>query len=566
MSRNLLITVVLFLLLAGRGHSQIIADNSKLLKTVAERGQAELVVEVRGIDDIRRLSVDYSIRTAGEKEVSLLLSPLTVERFISEGRTYLLKEEPVVKGEMTAVSMAKAMEWNTYPTFSQYDSVMHAFASLYPSICRLDSIGMSINGKPVLVLKISDNCRVDEQEPEVFYSSTIHGDETAGFILMLRLADYLLRNYGIDNRVTRLVDNLEIWINPLANPDGTYRNGDEITSPVRFNASGYDLNRNFPDPAGPSVTRQKETIDMMRFMSERRFVISANFHSGTEVINYPWDRWSFEHADDDWFYTVSREWADTVHLHAPAGYMDFLDNGVTRGYDWYSIFGGRQDYVAYNLHGREITVELDEDHITPVSELDNLWEYNYRSMLGYFENALYGIRGIVSDKYTGKPLPAVVFIEGHDKDNSHTLCDTASGIFTRLISDGIYDLSISAAGYRDTVIRNINVVKGLQTYINIGMEQLVSPPDPEKPLVPLFYPNPGRGEINVLLPEGLEGNLDVRVFGLSGRLLLSSVLEAVEGKALKLDLSSLGDGEYIVLFKSLSTGRSAAGKVVITLL
>ena len=462
--------------------------------------------------------------------------------------------------------MAKAMEWNTYPTFSQYDSIMHTFASLYPSLCRLDTIGMSINGKPVLYLKYPTTAKVDEQEPEVFYSSTIHGDETAGFILMLRLADYLLRNYGIDNRVTRLVDNLEIWINPLANPDGTYRNGDEITSPVRFNASGYDLNRNFPDPAGPSVTRQKETIDMMRFMSERRFVISANFHSGAEVINYPWDRWSFEHADDDWFYTVSREWADTVHLHAPAGYMDFLDNGVTRGYDWYSIFGGKQDYVAYNLHGREITVELDDNHITPASRLDDLWEYNYRSMLGYLENALYGIRGMVSDKYTGKPLPALVFIEGHDKDNSHALCDTASGIFTRLISDGIYDLSISAAGYRDTVIRNINVVKGQQTYMNIEMEQLVSPPDPEKPLVPLFYPNPGRGEINVLLPEGLEGSLDVRVFGLSGKLLLSSVLEAVEGQVLKLDLSRLGNGEYIVLFKSLSTGRSAAGKVVITLL
>ncbi|MCK7536337.1 MAG: hypothetical protein MZV63_37830 [Marinilabiliales bacterium] len=85
-------------------------------------------------------------------------------------------------------------------------------------------------------------------EPEVFYTSTIHGDETAGFILMLRLADYLLKNYNTDSRVKDLVDNLEIWINPLANPDGTYRSGNYIISPVRFNANGYDLNRNFPDP------------------------------------------------------------------------------------------------------------------------------------------------------------------------------------------------------------------------------------------------------------------------------------------------------------------------------
>lgn len=566
MSRKSLIITVLLSLLAGRGYSQIISDNGKLLKTVAERGQAEVVIKVRGFDDIRRLSRDYSIRSAGENEVSLLLSPLTAGLFVSEGRSYLLREEPVIKGERTAVSMAEAMEWDTYPTFTQYDSILRSFASLYPSLCRLDTIGMSVNGKAVFVLKISDNCQTDEPEPEVFYSSSIHGDETGGFILMLRLADYLLRNYGAGNRVTSLVDNLEIWINPLANPDGTYRNGDAISSPVRFNAAGYDLNRNFPDPEGPQVTRQKETVDMMRFMSERRFVLSANFHSGEEVVNYPWDRWPYEHADEDWFYTISREWADTVHLHSQAGYMDYLDNGVTRGYNWYPINGGRQDYVTYNLHGREVTVELDEDYITPASELDDLWEYNYRSMLGYLENALYGIRGIVTDKYTGKPVPASVSVDGHDKDNSHVLCDTATGVFTRLISEGLYNLKLSASGYRDTVISSVNVVEGVQTGIDIQMTPLVKPPDPEKILTPFFYPNPCSGEVNVFLPEGLDGTVDVRVFDLSGRLVLRSVAEMVENEPLKLVLSGLGEGEYIILFTGLSTGRSATGKVVIVML
>ncbi len=566
MSRKSLIITVLLSLLAGRGYSQIISDNGKLLKTVAERGQAEVVIKVRGFDDIRRLSRDYSIRSAGENEVSLLLSPLTAGLFVSEGRSYLLREEPVIKGERTAVSMAEAMEWDTYPTFTQYDSILRSFASLYPSLCRLDTIGMSVNGKAVFVLKISDNCQTDEPEPEVFYSSSIHGDETGGFILMLRLADYLLRNYGAGNRVTSLVDNLEIWINPLANPDGTYRNGDAISSPVRFNAAGYDLNRNFPDPEGPQVTRQKETVDMMRFMSERRFVLSANFHSGEEVVNYPWDRWPYEHADEDWFYTISREWADTVHLHSPAGYMDYLDNGVTRGYNWYPINGGRQDYVTYNLHGREVTVELDEDYITPASELDDLWEYNYRSMLGYLENALYGIRGIVTDKYTGKPVPASVSVDGHDKDNSHVLCDTATGVFTRLIPEGLYNLKLSASGYRDTVISSVNVVEGVQTGIDIQMTPLVKPPDPEKILTPFFYPNPCSGEVNVFLPEGLDGTVDVRVFDLSGRLVLRSEAEVVENEPLKLVLSGLGEGEYIILFTGLSTGRSATGKVVIVML
>jgi hypothetical protein len=566
MSKKSLIPIFLLSFLAGWSQSQIIPDNAKLLKTVAARGQAEVVITVSGVDDIRRLSRDYSIRSTGEKEVSLLLSPLTVERFISEGKSYLLKEEPVIKGEMTAVSLAEAMVWDTYPTFTQYDSIMHSFASLYPSLCMLDTIGMSINGKPVLVLKISDNCLNDESEPEVFYSSSIHGDETGGFILMLRLSDYLLRNYTTDSRVKNLVDNLEIWINPLANPDGTYRNGDVISSPVRFNAAGYDLNRNFPDPEGPQVTRQKETIDMIRFMSERRFVLSANFHSGEEVVNYPWDRWPYEHADDDWFYTVSREWADTVHLHAPQGYMDYLDNGVTRGWEWYSILGGRQDYVTYSLHGRELTVELDEDYITPVSELDDLWEYNYRSMLGYLENALFGIRGLITGFYDGKPVPAVIVIEDHDRDSSHVVSDTASGVFTRLISPGIYDLKISAGGFRDTIIQNVNVIPGERTDINIVLVPLVKPPDTTKRLKPFLYPNPGRGEVNVILPEGLTGSLNVKIYGITGELFSDFDIEAPEGESIKLDLSRLGPGEYIIVFKSKTKRLSGTGRYVITML
>ncbi len=50
------------------------------------------------------------------------------------------------------------------------------------------------------------------------YSATMHGDETTGYILMLRLIDYLLSNYGADPQVTNILDNMEVWIYPLANP------------------------------------------------------------------------------------------------------------------------------------------------------------------------------------------------------------------------------------------------------------------------------------------------------------------------------------------------------------
>ena len=83
------------------------------------------------------------------------------------------------------------MDWQSYPTYTDYVAIMQAFAANYPSLCLLDTIGTSINGKLVLALKISDNVNTNETEPDVFYSSSIHGDELGGFVLMMRLADSL---------------------------------------------------------------------------------------------------------------------------------------------------------------------------------------------------------------------------------------------------------------------------------------------------------------------------------------------------------------------------------------
>ena len=112
-------------------------------------------------------------------------------------------ERDATKGIVSASNIAEAMEWDSYPTYTQYDSIMRHFNALYPDLCRLDTIGTSINGKLVLALKISDNASANEDEPEVFYTSTIHGDELAGYVLMLRLADYLLSNYATQQQGER---------------------------------------------------------------------------------------------------------------------------------------------------------------------------------------------------------------------------------------------------------------------------------------------------------------------------------------------------------------------------
>ena len=138
------------------------------------------------------LTTNVSILSVRDKIVHISLSPLTVEWFISQKYNYEIIEKNARRNLFQPGALSQAMEWDKYPTYTQYDSIMQSFSQLYPSLCHLDTIGTSINGKLVLALKISDNAANDD-EPEVFYSSTMHGDETGGFILMLRLADYLLK-------------------------------------------------------------------------------------------------------------------------------------------------------------------------------------------------------------------------------------------------------------------------------------------------------------------------------------------------------------------------------------
>lgn len=563
MLKKLLILFLLFSSSVQLCFSQNGSDDEKLRRVVREKGQIEISIPNPGSREIERLTRALSISSVKSREVHIKLSPLTVEWFISESFDYQIIERVDTKGIVNSADISQAMEWESYPSYSQYDSIMRYFASSYPSLCILDTIGTSVNGKLVLVLKISDNCNIDEAEPEVFYSSSMHGDETGGFILMLRLSDYLLKNYSFDARIKNLVDNLEIWINPLANPDGTYNGSNFIISPTRDNANGYDLNRNFPDPEIQQAVRQKETLDMMKFLAERRFVISANFHSGEEVVNYPWDRWPVLHADEEWFHGICRAWADTVHSYSPDGYMNYLDNGVTRGYDWYPVYGGRQDYVTYTLSGREITVELDNDFLTPISELSDLWEYNRRSLLGYLENALYGIHGQVSDALRGTPVPAKIFIEGYDKDNSYVCSDTLSGNFTRFLSSGSYDLTFTADGYRDTIVKDIIVVSGEETKLLIKINPALNPADTTNPARPLFYPNPAGSFIKAVLPESIRGAVNIKVYNVTGIKVMDYDTEASDIFPVILDVSHLPSGSYFAVFMGIMNNLSFTGRFLI---
>ncbi|MBI9039433.1 MAG: PKD domain-containing protein [Bacteroidales bacterium] len=470
-------TLLTFLLMIS---SLIIAQTSakEIDKIFENKGEIYFKFESSSLYELNNIGRFISIDEIKGFEIYAYANKRGFESFLKLDKSYNILPHPgeIIKNpKMLGIDeIGKSKSWDYYPTYEAYIEMMSQFAIDYPEICVVENIGNTIEGRELLMAKISDNVNERESEPQFLYTATMHGDETTGYVLTLRLIDYLLSNYGQDQRITNMVNNMEIWINPLANPDGTYAGGNgSVYGATRTNAINVDLNRNYPDPEdGPHPDGnawQVETVHFMNFAENNHFVLSANLHGGTEVCNYPWDTWAQLAADDDWWIYVCREYADTAHVNSPSGYMTGYDNGITNGYQWYSISGGRQDYMNYFHNCREFTLEISDIKLVPANQLPAFWEYNYRSFLNYIEQSLYGIAGTITDEETGNPLKAEIQIIDHDFDNSEMFSDVETGYYNRPVYSGTYDVKYTAQGHYPVIIEDVVVTNKNTTIVNVEL-------------------------------------------------------------------------------------------------
>ncbi|MBU1717838.1 MAG: T9SS type A sorting domain-containing protein, partial [Bacteroidetes bacterium] len=367
------------------------------------------------------------------------------------------------------------------PSWTAFLGIITGFETQFPQLCKVTTIGNTVEGRQIIVAHLGDNVNTEENEPEFLYSGTMHGDEVTGYVVLLRLIDYLLTNYGTNPRVTQLMNNVDIWIVPLANPDGTFAGGNNsVSGATRYNGNSVDLNRNYPDPVNgdhpDGNAWQPETEHFMAFANAHTIVAAANTHGGAEVCNYPWDTKSELHPDDEWWKLVTREYADTAQYYSPAGYLDEQNNGITNGYAWYTVDGSRQDYMNYFQNCREFTLEISGNKMPPASQLNSYWEYNYRSMLNYLEQCQYGISGLVTDSLSGEPIAATIELVGHDFDNSEVVSDMPVGDYHRPVKAGTYTVQVSAPCYATKTISGVVANDRSTTTLDVSLVPLAIPP------------------------------------------------------------------------------------------
>ncbi len=424
--------------------------------------------------DIQKINKIVSVDATNGESVICYANNKQYEKLLGLGYKPTLLTPPSMKEQpvMYDGTSRETYEWDSYPTYSEYETMMYGFATNHPDNCSIIELGTLSSGRKILVAHLHNGST--DGKPRFLYVSSIHGDETTGYVMMLRLIDYLLSS--TNTQAMNIMNNIDVYICPLHNPDGTYHGGNNtVYGATRGNANGIDLNRHFPDfiegphPDGESHY-QDEAQWFMNFAQEHLFTMSANYHGGAEVLNYPWDTYQPLCADDAWWQYVCREYADLVHA-VNANYMTDLNNGITNGYAWYSIGGGRQDYMNYYQQCREVTIECSSDKTPSASSLPNFWNYNVNGMLTYMEECLYGIHGTVTDSITGQPIVATITISGHDNNGSSVTSHMPAGDYHRPIKAGTYNVLYTAEGYcpksytitvndHQTVVQNVQLVSG----------------------------------------------------------------------------------------------------------
>ena len=363
------------------------------------------------------------------------------------------------KAVTMASTVAEMASWNRYPTYQTYLAMMQHWADTYPTLCHIDTIGTSVQGRLILSMYIAPQTDDDLYRPEFFYSSTIHGDEVTGYVMLLRLIDTLLSGYGTNPQYTNLINRTRISINPLANPDGTYRRGDNtVQGSMRYNANYVDLNRNYPDPFSPAKDNvEQENQMMMAYVAAHNFRLSANLHGGAEVMNYPWDSFTTAqqpHPEADWWKEVCKRFVDTSRTYNANHFNDTYDCGYTAGGDWYVISGGRQDYMNYYHNCLELTMEVSSTKTLSSNQLPTYWNFLQHSLVNYIAeiHSLPGSSGITPMAGAQTPLEAwpvptasAVTVSGLDAGSEATLHDIAGRpLETFRCGDGPLTLDLSS--------------------------------------------------------------------------------------------------------------------------
>jgi len=301
-----------------------------------------------------------------------------------------------------------------YHTFDGLVSDLEIYTTVFSQIARMDTVGYTYEGRPLLVVKISDNVAADEpDEPELLFMGLHHAREWPSLEIAYFIIDSLLTTYGFDPQVTGLIDSREIWVMPCVNPDGyvyCHDQGNDWRKNRRFFPQfvsyGVDLNRNYNGSCngvpmgawgttttygtshypwdsvycGPYPFSELELQAVRALFLSHDFVFSVSYHTYAESVIWPWGySGSQQVPTDDLLTDVGAGMASRITRQSGSGTYDASQStgiGYTTTGDTDDWAYGYYHYVL-GTNCLPYTVEACSQFHPPESALDQVVRENF---------------------------------------------------------------------------------------------------------------------------------------------------------------------------------------------
>ncbi|MCX7837051.1 MAG: M14 family zinc carboxypeptidase [candidate division WOR-3 bacterium] len=364
-----------------------------------------------------------------------------------------------------------------YHTYGEMVNELHYLNIQYPEITKIYIIGYTQRfNLPILAIRITSFPQIEEQDkPTILFDGIHHASEILGCEMCLYLANKLCQNYYSDSLIKNFVDNLDIWIVPMVNPDGHYITEMGLDSLWRKNLrdnnnngridldyDGVDLNRNYDflfeyggsgEPSnryyrGPYPFSEPEVCAIRDLALRKKFILNVSFHSDMnphlgERIYYPW-RWGNSFSPD--------------HPHIKAICDSFALNIINDANNgtYLSIYGTAEggverNYLYYALGTFAFTCELWRGYYPPEERVDTICEKAFNGVKYLLKRILQSHLAIkVLDFYTNQPLKAEVrVLEAYAPPETilPRYTDPIFGRARRILKPGIYTIEILKEGY-----------------------------------------------------------------------------------------------------------------------
>jgi hypothetical protein len=225
--------------------------------------------------NLKQIVSQFEVIKATDSKVQLYVPRFRIsELYKLAPKSKLLRESIYTEEELVTTARG-------YKSYDEIVAIMQDLATRYPELISLNSYGESVKGNKLYSLKVSDNVKLDEEEPEILITAATHGDELITAEGLIRFIVNMIKLKDTDERIRKMLQEHELFFIPVVNPDGFKKRR-------RYTADGTDPNREYPYPEKPN----KESVQCIKkeieFFKKRNFVASMDLHAHGRMIMYPW--------------------------------------------------------------------------------------------------------------------------------------------------------------------------------------------------------------------------------------------------------------------------------------